>query len=136
MPEDNKNNLEKSLAANQTQEMNNCTQEELSEVAIKNAINLIKANSAKRLKLEELVALSGQIVNFAILQSNRCAIINGMALMLSNMGLAHELISIFFEMQFNPNIDCGECKLCEQRRERESLEEEIIMVHEGTKTIH
>jgi hypothetical protein len=66
-----------------------------------------------RMDAEELYKMMIAIAQKALLYNNRCALISGIASMLSNIRGDDEEIKDFIQLQINRNIDCGLCNRCD-----------------------
>jgi hypothetical protein len=66
-----------------------------------------------RMDAGELYKMMIAITQKALLSNNRCALISGIASMLSNIRGDDEEIKGFIRLQIDRDIDCGPCTRCE-----------------------
>jgi hypothetical protein len=66
-----------------------------------------------RMDAGELYTMMIAIAQKALLHNNRCALISGIASLLSNIRGNDEEIKDFIQLQIDRDIDCGLCTRCD-----------------------
>jgi hypothetical protein len=89
---------------------NAAMEQELDEKVLKEFLE-----TERRLEFGELSQALNLLAFMGAVMENRCAIVNGIAVTLNNLGCDPELITKFCNAQIDKKMDCEHCRACSGR---------------------
>ncbi len=96
------------------------TQEQLVLMCPEIAKNVIEEEGAlkRRLSFRGLFNLACRLIHVAIIQENRCAVVQSIIGVMANIGFEIEQVRRLLEKQINSQKDCSGCTACFELLER------------------